>query len=64
MNRIFISSTYYDCIDLRAEIAEELRGLGLTPVLELRPWVNGVSLEQREVTPGNMRFIKINEPGG
>lgn len=31
--RVFISSTVYDLIDVRAELAEQLRTLGITPVL-------------------------------
>jgi len=37
MNRIFISSTCYDLIDLRAEIKEFIISLGLTPVLSDHP---------------------------
>jgi hypothetical protein len=35
--RIFISSTCYDLLDLRAEIETHLRDLGLTPILSDRP---------------------------
>ncbi|WP_333877567.1 DUF4062 domain-containing protein [Methylobacter sp.] len=31
--RVFISSTVYDLIDIRAELAEQLRAIGITPVL-------------------------------
>ncbi len=31
--RVFISSTVYDLIDIRAELAEQLRVIGITPVL-------------------------------
>jgi len=31
--RVFISSTVYDLIDIRAELAEKLRAIGITPVL-------------------------------
>ncbi|MEZ5942098.1 MAG: DUF4062 domain-containing protein, partial [Planctomycetaceae bacterium] len=31
--RVFISSTCFDLIDVRAELAEQLRALDLTPVL-------------------------------
>lgn len=34
---VFISSTCYDLIDLRAELDSQLRGLGLTPVMSDRP---------------------------
>lgn len=31
--RVFISSTVFDLIDIRAELAEQLRAIGITPVL-------------------------------
>jgi len=31
--RVFISSSVYDLIDIRAELAEQLRAIGITPVL-------------------------------
>jgi len=31
--KVFISSTVYDLIDIRAELAEQLRAIGITPVL-------------------------------
>ena len=34
---MFVSSTCYDLIDLRAELEEELRQLGLTPVMSDQP---------------------------
>ncbi|MDC3962530.1 DUF4062 domain-containing protein [Polyangium jinanense] len=36
-SRIFISSTCYDLLDLRAEVELHLRGMGLTPILSDRP---------------------------
>lgn len=35
--RVFVSSTVYDLIDVRSEIEEHLRSLGLTPVLSDSP---------------------------
>jgi hypothetical protein len=35
--KIFISSTCYDLIDLRAEIKEYIISLGLTPILSDHP---------------------------
>lgn len=31
--RVFVSSTVYDLVDIRAEVAEELRALGISPVM-------------------------------
>ncbi len=36
-NRIFVSSTCYDLLDLRAEVEHYLRGLGLVPIMSDRP---------------------------
>lgn len=36
-NRIFVSSTCYDLVDLRAEVEAHIRELGLVPILSDRP---------------------------
>jgi Glu-tRNA(Gln) amidotransferase subunit E-like FAD-binding protein len=57
--RVFISSTVYDLIDVRAELAEQLRTLGITPVLS-DDKLSGFSIQQHDINSIETCLVNVD----
>jgi hypothetical protein len=70
--RVFISSTFYDLIDIRAELAEQLRTMGIVPVLSddklsdfhVQPDVNSIETCLVNVASCDEAIVLLNQRYG